>query len=138
MKQLKYFSLLCKRFSLAELKQKRNLIKFRRNRPVISGFNKVYHFFSGDIIKVVAMCRNLPFVFEGVCISVRRRKFCSSNVSFILRNIIFGVILEVTFSYYYNRLYTMKLHDYKRKMYNVRGSKILFIRSRLNRESRVH
>jgi hypothetical protein len=45
--------------------------------------------------------------------------------------------IEVTVSYFYNRIYKLKFLDYKRKFYFFNKNKIFFIRKRLNRESRI-
>ena len=45
--------------------------------------------------------------------------------------------LEFTVSYYYNRLYTLKFLDYKRKFFYFNKNKLFFIRNRLNRESKI-
>jgi len=48
-----------------------------------------------------------------------------------------GIGVEMVFSYYINRVYSLTLNDYKRKTYNNRRAKLIYIRYRLNRESRV-
>jgi len=123
--------------SIANLDKKRRSIQIRRSRNRINGFSKAFYFSVGDILEVVFMKWSLPFIFEGVCIAIKKRKLLSPEVSFILRNIILGVIIEMTFSYYYNRLYRLKFYDYKRKIFLIRRSKLFLIRTRLNRESRV-
>jgi len=107
-------------------------------RYLLNGFKFKYNFCVGDIVEVVSFRKNLPIVFEGICISISKKSFLSPQLGFKLRNIIFGVSIEMTFSFYYNRLYNMKLNDYKKKTLNlIRSSKIYYIRYRLNRESAV-
>jgi len=108
----------------------------RKNRVSVPGFFSL-RFFVGDIIKIICFIRNVPLVFEGVCISISKRKFILPDVSFILRNVILSVGIEINISYYYNRVYTLKLHDFKRKIFFFRRSKLFFLRFRLNKESRV-
>lgn len=92
----------------------------------------------GDILEVVTFKNNLPFIFEGICLSVRKKSFVSPEVAFLIRNIILGVVIEVSYSYYYNRLYNLRMNDYKKKKLGfIRKSKIYFLRFRTNRESIV-
>ena len=59
------------------------------------------------------------------------------DVTLILRNIIMKVAIEITVSFFYNRVYKLRFLDYKRKFYFYNKNKIFFIRKRLNKESRV-
>ena len=44
----------------------------------------------------------------------------------------------MSFSFYYNRLYNMKINDYKKKKLDIfKSAKIYYIRYRLNRESTI-
>lgn len=59
------------------------------------------------------------------------------NVSLVLRNVILGVGIEVTVSYFVNRVYNLSLSDYKRKEFSYKRSKLYYVRSRINRSSRI-
>src|ERR1700678_768607 len=76
-----------------------NLIFSRRNRNLVDGFRKVTYFGVGDVVEVIFFRGALPFIFEGVCIALRKKKLKSSDTSFILRNVIFGIGIEMVFSY---------------------------------------
>lgn len=64
-----------------------SLTKFNKksNRFFIKGLNKKSSFNVGDIIEVVSFKKNLPFIFEGVCIALKKKSFLSPDLSFILR-----------------------------------------------------
>ena len=103
----------------------------------MDGFGNRFFFLVGDIIKVSFFKSIHPLVFEGICISVKGRGFMTSNVSFILRNVILGVAIEVRILYFLNRQYLLKFSDYKRKFYFCRKNKLLEIRNKKNRKSIV-
>jgi len=112
-------------------------IKQRKNRPLIKG-SKLFKIFKiGDIIEFVYLYRSIPLIFSGICISIKRKYFFNPDVILILRNIIMKVGIELTVSYYYNRLYKLKFLDYKRKFYSFNRNKLFFIRKRVNQESKI-
>src|ERR1044072_2805697 len=106
----------------SELTKKGGFIAGRRQRFPIKGFDcrakKGYFFQGGDIIRINFMRGGLGYYFEGLCLAVRKRKLLSKQASLILRNIVYGVGIEMTVSYYYNRLYSLAFSDYKRKRFN--------------------
>lgn len=112
-------------------------IKQRKFRDLIKGSRLLKIFKVGDIIEFVYYYKCIPLIFSGICISIKYKYFIKSDVTLILRNIIMKVGLELTVSYYYNRLYTLKFLDYKRKFYSFNKNKLYFIRKRVNRESKV-
>jgi ribosomal protein L19 len=103
----------------------------------IIGFCYVLQFLVGDVVEVAYYRQNIMFKFEGVCISVRRKGFVLPDLVFTLRNVVWGVSIEMTFSYFYHRLFDLVRNDYKRKSNLIRRSKLYYVRNRLNRESRV-
>jgi ribosomal protein L19 len=112
-------------------------IKQRKFRDLIKGSCLLKLFKVGDIIEFVYHYKCIPLIFNGICISIKYKYFIKSDVTLILRNVIMKVGLELTVSYYYNRLYKLKFLDYKRKFYNFNKNKLYFIRKRVNRESKV-
>ena len=48
-----------------------------------------------------------------------------------------GVGVELIISYYLNRIFFLKIMDYKRKRFIYRRSKLFYLRQRLNRATRV-
>lgn len=112
-------------------------IKQRKNRIFIRGSKKYKRFLIGDIIEFLFVFKSVPLLYSGICLAIRRKSFLVPDVTLILRNIIMKVAIEVTVSFFYNRIYKLKFLDYKRKFYFYNKNKIFFLRKRLNRESRV-
>lgn len=110
-----------------------NFIKNRKQRNLISS-SKLN---TGDILSVVFWQKGIIYKFEGICISIKKKKLLSSNTSLIIRNVIAGIGVELTVSYYANRVYSMVILDYKRKHFNYKRSKLYYLREKLNRASRV-
>jgi len=109
----------------------------RRNRKLVEGFFNIRHFVSGDIIDLIFKRRGLTFTFQGICLAVRKKNLGNVNASFILRNVLSGIGIELIILYYYNRVYKFFIHDFKRKDFGYRQSKLYYLRNRLNRETRV-
>lgn len=105
------------------------------NRSVV--FLNALDFHSGDILIVVFWAKGFLYRFEGICICLRKKKFKEPDVCIILRNIILGVGVEFSISYFYNRIFYLTISDYKRKHFIYRKSKLYYLRTKLNRESRV-
>jgi ribosomal protein L19 len=112
-------------------------IKQRKNRNYIKGSKKYKKFLVGDIIEFLFIFKSVPLLYSGICIAIRRKSFLVPDVTLILRNVIMKVAIEVTVSFFYNRLYKLKFLDYKRKFYFFNKNKIFYIRKRLNKESKI-
>lgn len=112
-------------------------IKSRKNRTFIKGLKKFKKFVVGDIIEFVFFFKSVPLLFSGICLAIKHKLFMAPDVTVILRNVIMRVGIEVTFSYFHNRVYKLKFLDYKRKFYFFNKNKLYFIRKRLNRESKI-
>jgi ribosomal protein L19 len=112
-------------------------IKQRKNRKNIKGSKKYKKFLVGDIIEFLFVFKSVPLLYSGICIAIKRKSFLVPDVTLIIRNVIMKVAIEVTVSFFYNRLYKLKFLDYKRKFYFFNKNKIFFLRKRLNRESRI-
>jgi ribosomal protein L19 len=123
---------------IKELDLKNKLIGFEKRNVKINDFFCGRWLHAGDVVEIFFFKGNEPIVFEGICLGVKNKKkmFCL-DVSFILRNVILGVGIEVVASYYYNRLYFLKISNYKRKFSTVNKSRIFFIRHKANKLSRV-
>jgi ribosomal protein L19 len=119
---------------------KKNLrfgIEFRKSRPKIKGFKYAFFVYSGDILEIFFAKRGSIYTFEGICLAVKKKNFLNVNASIILRNFIYKVGIECIFSYYYNRIYFLRINDYKRKFDSQRKSKLYFLRRSLNLKTRV-
>lgn len=119
--------------------KKRELINSRRKRKCILGKPQMGKLFSrGDILTVNFWAKTYRYHFEGICLALKRKKLLKHNVSLILRNILFKTGVELTMSYYYNRLFRNTfMSDYKRKNFNYRSSKLYYLRSRENQASKI-
>jgi len=113
-----------------------SLIKDRRSMRdyVFSGALK---FIPGDVIVVVFWVKNYIYRFEGICICLRKKKFCNTEVTLILRNVIMSIGIEFIVSYYFNRIFFLSISDYKRKLNIYKKSKLYYIRYKLNKNSRI-
>jgi ribosomal protein L19 len=94
-------------------------------------------FKAGDILKIVFFRSGIPYTFEGICLSVKKKGLQNNNSSFLIRNVLEGIGVEYSISYFYNRMYFLQINDYKKKFHDVNRAKFFFIRKRLNRESQV-
>jgi ribosomal protein L19 len=118
--------------------EKKKFIQFRNNlRRKVKGFRNHTFFLVGDVVKVSFFKSIHPLVFEGICISLKKRGFATSGVSFILRNVILGVAIEVRILYFLNRQYVLTFSDFKRKFDSLNKNKLLEIRFGLNRKSKI-
>jgi ribosomal protein L19 len=97
----------------------------RCKRKMVLGFLKVNVFLVGDYLAVVFFSKNCPFPFEGMCMAIRKKSLLLPNTSFVIRNSLVGVLIQVVICYYYNRVYNMVFLHYKKDVgLNIRSSKI--------------
>jgi len=113
-----------------------NAISERRKRKRVR-FTRTIFFTAGDILAATFWKRCYIYRFEGICISKNKKALISPEASLILRNVLLGVGIEFTISYYYSRVYELHVLDYKRKKFVYKRSKLYYIRQKLNRASRV-
>ena len=99
--------------------------------------NTLNRFYVGDILGLSFRNKGLTYFFEGICIAIKNKKFYSPETSFVLRNILSDVGIELSVAYFYNRAFFLKVNNFKRKKYFYSRSKLYYIRNKLNRESRV-
>lgn len=98
---------------------------------------KLNIFSVGDILGLSFRNKGLTYFFEGICIAIKSKKFANPETSFILRNILSDVGIELTVSYFYNRAFFLKVNNFKRKKFFYSRSKLYYVRTKLNRESRI-
>lgn len=101
--------------------------KFKRQHPVVIG----------DILGLSFRSKGYSYFFEGICIGIKNKKMIDPETTLVLRNILENVGVEVSFSYFYNRLFFMRINNYKRKKLSYSRSKLFYIRNKLNSASRV-
>lgn len=113
-----------------------HILRRRFKRRVLYG-TKLFK--SGDIVSVEFESGGYFTRFKGICIRKNRKLFLDINSTYLLRNIILGAGVELHVPVYLlgNNFFIWKLHDYARKKYNYRASKLYFLRSKLNRASLV-
>ena len=97
----------------------------RRNRKSV--FGRFFFFKVGDVLEVFFFKSSYVYIFEGICLSIRRKSFKVPDVSIILCNVIQNVFIKCVFSYYYNRIYSLVIKDYKRKLRVYSKSKLFFL-----------
>jgi len=94
-------------------------------------------FKSGDILVVVYCKETIIYRFEGICIAIRRKLLKELDTVLCIRNILFGIGIELSITYYFHRIYFLSIMDYKRKEFRYKKSKLYYLRSKINRASRV-
>jgi len=109
--------------------------KRKSNREEI--FPGIIRFNVGDVIMIFFWVRGLLYKFEGICICVRKKSINNINTSLILRNVLTNIGVEICISYFCNRLFSLKILDYKRKKFIYKRAKLYYLRIKLNRISRV-
>ena len=122
-------------------------ISDRRNRERIWGFIKSdgtdkfkgwgQKFVAGDIMRLNVEKGPYAHLLEGLCLSIKKRSFLNKETAILIRNVLFGVGVEITASYYNNRLYKCGFSDYKRKQFEYVNHKLYYLRQRDNRETQV-
>jgi len=110
-----------------------------KTRLNIKGFknDNGLFFIAGDIVKLGFEKGPIGHIFEGICLSIHQKNFGSKNCTFLLRNVIMGVGVELNISYYMNRAYKLEFNDFKRKNFNYKKPRLYYLRIRLNRESKI-
>jgi ribosomal protein L19 len=123
------------------LTKKYKALFWRQHRPHVKGFfrfpNRGLIFTAGDVLRVVFDRGGISYSFEGICLAVKFPSFLNINTTFVLRNVIIGVGIELTMSYYFNRLYKLMFLDYKRKRFFYNKSRLYYLRYLVNRHTKV-
>lgn len=119
------------------VKTKIGLLISDRLRRIYVGKSNLVLVSAGDVVALVFWNEALIYRFEGICISIRYKSLKNINSNICLRNVLFGIGIEITASYFMNRVYYLTILDYKRKQFLYRRSKLYYLRTKLNRASRV-
>jgi len=116
--------------------KKRELIKERKNRSVLYNISK--KFTRGDIVTVNFWSKSCNYHFEGICLGLKNKNIIRPNTVMKLRNILYGTGVEITLSYFYNRIYNnIIMSDYKRKKFIYRSSKLYYLNDKENKKSKI-
>ena len=67
------------------------------------------NFVVGDVLVVIFRVKDIIYIFEGICISLKKKSIKLPNVSLILRSVIFGVGVELTILYFFYRIYFSRI-----------------------------
>lgn len=112
----------------------------RKHRPALPGFlkqqslkykpNVALQFRTGDVITITITKELEGLVFTGICLAIRKASFSQADCTVILRNVLFGVGVEVVFSLFYNRAYRIRFEDHLRKSFLYRKNKLFYLRRR--------
>jgi ribosomal protein L19 len=92
--------------------------------PILNTIDKKKHFSAGDILSITYSIKGLNYFFEGICISLRKKGIQHPETSFTLRNVLLTTGVEVTFSYYYNIGFALRVNYFKRKKAIYKRSKL--------------
>jgi Ribosomal protein L19 len=104
----------------------------------VSGAVSLYNRFAvGDILGVSFYFKGLSYFFEGICIAIKGKNFVNPETSFILRNVLGDVGVELSCAFFYHRAFSFKFSSFSEKSAVVSRSKWYFIRHRLGRDQRV-
>lgn len=106
-------------------------------RGLIHGFKNVWRIYPGDILEIFFFYKGSSYIFEGVCLGLRGKKFFQADSMFMVRNFVQDIGVEFVFSFFYNRLYFLKVKDYKQKAFVFSRAKFFFLRQRLNQSTKV-
>lgn len=99
------------------------------NNLVLSNFRV------GDILKVVYRVNFFTFEFTGICVEKRNKNLFYNNSFFCLRNIIYGVAVELLLNFNFTFVLKIQLNKHKRKRLNYKMSKLFYLRNFVNRLS---
>lgn len=92
----------------------------------------------GDILTLNFWSKTFRFHFEGICLSKNGGKFNRPNISLTLRNVLFGIGVEMSVSFFFSRLYlNVFMSDFKRKSFNYRSSKLYYLRLKNNQATHI-
>jgi len=119
--------------------KKKELINLRKKRNCILNKPSMGKIFTrGDIITVNFWSKTFRYHFEGICLSLKKKNLIKYNVTLTLRNILFSIGVEMSMSYYSNRLFKNTfMSDYKRKNFNYKLSKLYYLRLKENQATKI-
>jgi ribosomal protein L19 len=115
---------------------RKNLSSLLRRQKVLRHNLNFFIFNVGDVIALVFMKGSYYFLFEGLCLAKRRKNFLHPETSFIICNVLDGVVVEVCVSYYSQLSFMFKSINSKFKMVFSRRAKLHYLRHKLTKGSR--
>jgi len=119
-------------------KKRVKIIARRKRKYVLQEPRLGKKFTRGDILTVNFWSRAMFYFFEGIVLAQKQKTFTRPNTRINMRNVLLSTGVEITASFYYNRLFRGNtISDYKRKKYNYRSAKLYYLCLRKNRATRV-
>ena len=118
------------RFGLPTQKTNFKSVRFHPWQASLYKPNVALQFKAGDVLTVTITKELEGHIFTGICLGVRRTSFYRSDSTVILRNVLFGVGVEIVFSIFYNRAYRVRFEDHLRKSFFYSKSKLFYLRRR--------
>lgn len=125
-----------------EINKNKLIINKRKQRKIIFKIpilkNIAKYFNIGDILTITYWTKTILCNYEGICLSLENKLFKQIKTKLILRNILSKIGIELTISYYLNRIFRNILtSDYKRKRIKYRTSKLYYLRLKKNQTSKI-
>lgn len=118
-----------------------NFLLYSKNRL----FNKkknLFLFNIGDVVAIIFTKAGYYFLFEGLCLAIRKKKLKSPEATFIICNVLAGVSLELTISYYQHMGFILKTVNTRFNKISVGRSKLHYLsdkfRNKLTKSSRLN
>jgi len=139
-KSKKYFTIIRDSIYAKKTERKKELMEIRRKRKSIKKEEpkRGKMFTRGDIFSITFWSKTMKYKLDGLCIAIKNKKLLNQKTTILGRNVLDGVAIEMSASYYYNRLSKrIKIADFKRKKYDYRKSKLYFLRSKENIATKV-
>jgi len=81
------------------------LLQARCKRKFVGGMYNLFKIAGGDIIALVFWKDAIIYRFEGICLAVRSKSQMNPNAGICVRNVLFGIGIEVTAALYSTRIY---------------------------------
>jgi len=114
-------------------RKQRNIIM---NIPILRNTSKFFNI--GDILTITYWTKTILCNYEGICLSIKNKFFKKPIINIVLRNVLSKIGIELTISYYINRIFrNMLMSDYKRKRIKYKTSKLYYLRLKKNKISKI-
>lgn len=108
----------------------------KRSQPAKINSN-FFLFQVGDVIAVMFTKSGYYFLFEGLCLSKKKKQFYSPDSAFTLCNTLSGVLVELSVSYYQHLTFILRTINSKAFYVRTRRSKLHYLRNHLTKGGRV-
>lgn len=118
--------------SLYERRHRLPLPHFSRKQAELHRPNRALSFQAGDVLTVTITKELEGHGFTGICLGIRKASLSSMDTSVILRNVLFGVGVEILFSLFENRAYRIRFEDHLRKGFFYAKSKLFYLRRKVD------